>query len=102
MERFASCPCIDTATDQLKPVSSAYARYSPDAVFHDPIGLAKGLEAVVSSDPLSNSRSRLTSAQKAQFNSMPKVFESSVTKEYKVLDNPAVVSSLVSSHNSGY
>ena len=34
--------------DQLKPVSSAYARYSPDATFHDPIGLAKGLESVVS------------------------------------------------------
>jgi hypothetical protein len=34
--------------DQLKPVSSAYARYSPSATFHDPIGLAKGLEAVVS------------------------------------------------------
>jgi hypothetical protein len=34
--------------DQLKPVSAAYARYSPSATFHDPIGLAKGLEAVVS------------------------------------------------------
>ena len=40
--------CAYDCVDQLKPVSSAYARYSPDAVFHDPIGLAKGLEAVVS------------------------------------------------------
>lgn len=34
--------------DQLKPISSAYARYAPNATFHDPIGLANGLEAVVS------------------------------------------------------
>jgi hypothetical protein len=34
--------------DQLKPISSAYARYAPTATFHDPIGLANGLEAVVS------------------------------------------------------
>ncbi|KAK1923969.1 hypothetical protein DB88DRAFT_488642 [Papiliotrema laurentii] len=58
---------------QLKPVSSAYARYSPDATFHDPIGLAKGLESV-----------------KAQFNSMPKIFASSETQGLKVLDNPDV------------
>lgn len=35
------------SADQLKPVSSAYARYAPEATFHDPIGLANGLEAVV-------------------------------------------------------
>jgi hypothetical protein len=35
--------------DQLKPISSAYARYAPEATFHDPIGLANGLEAVVRS-----------------------------------------------------
>ena len=43
-----------------------------------------------------NFRPSLTLSQKAQFNSMPKVFESSVTKEYKVLDKTAVVSSLTS------
>jgi hypothetical protein len=32
--------------DQLQPTSAVYARYSPDAQFHDPIGLAKGLDAV--------------------------------------------------------
>ena len=61
--------------DKLEPVSSAYARYAPDASFHDPIGIANGLEAV-----------------KAQFNSMPKLFSKSETKGVKVLDNPAVVS----------
>jgi hypothetical protein len=29
--------------------------------------------------------------QKAQFNSMPKIFSSSETQDLKVLDNPAVV-----------
>ena len=47
------CPFLpisynDWWIDQLKPISSAYARYAPTATFHDPIGLANGLEAVVS------------------------------------------------------
>ena len=32
--------------DQLKPTSAVYARYAPDSQFHDPIGLAKGLDAI--------------------------------------------------------
>jgi len=75
-------------TDQLKPISSAYARYAPSATFHDPIGLAEGLEAVVSFQPIYE----WANNQKAQFNSMPKIFSSSETKAVKVLDNPAVVS----------
>ncbi|ORY26325.1 hypothetical protein BCR39DRAFT_470405 [Naematelia encephala] len=58
---------------QLNPITAAYARYSENATFHDPIGLAEGLESV-----------------KAQFNGMPKIFSSSITKGYKVLDNPEV------------
>ncbi|WWC94443.1 hypothetical protein V866_001289 [Kwoniella sp. B9012] len=58
---------------QLNPISSAYARYDTNAQFHDPIGLAKGLEAI-----------------KAQFNGMPKIFSSSETKGLKFLDNPEV------------
>ncbi|OCF43052.1 hypothetical protein I317_03146 [Kwoniella heveanensis CBS 569] len=58
---------------QLNPVSAAYARYDTNAQFHDPIGLAKGLDAI-----------------KAQFNGMPKVFSSSETKGLKVLENPDV------------
>lgn len=76
--------------DQLKPISSAYARYAPSATFHDPIGLAEGLEAVVR--PLVATFEHQTDKQKAQFNSMPKIFASSETKALKVLDNPAVVS----------
>ncbi|EIW65968.1 hypothetical protein TREMEDRAFT_66057 [Tremella mesenterica DSM 1558] len=58
---------------QLQPVSAAYARYDQKATFHDPIGLAEGLESV-----------------KAQFNSMPKIFSKSETLDLKVLDNPQV------------
>ncbi|WWC62228.1 uncharacterized protein I303_104824 [Kwoniella dejecticola CBS 10117] len=58
---------------QLNPISSAYARYDTNAQFHDPIGLAKGLEAI-----------------KAQFNGMPKIFSSSETRGLKFLENPEV------------
>ncbi|WWC88987.1 uncharacterized protein L201_003903 [Kwoniella dendrophila CBS 6074] len=58
---------------QLNPVSSAYARYDESAQFHDPIGLAKGLDAV-----------------KSQFNGMPRIFSKSETKGLKFLDNPEV------------
>ncbi|KAK8864703.1 hypothetical protein IAR55_001955 [Kwoniella newhampshirensis] len=58
---------------QLHPVSSAYARYDPSATFHDPVGIADGLDAV-----------------KAQFNAMPAIFSSSETKGLKFLDNPEI------------
>jgi hypothetical protein len=76
----------------LKPISSAYARYAPTATFHDPIGLANGLEAVVSCSFLDE---ELADDQKAQFNGMPKVFEWSKTEDLKVLDNPEVVCPLI-------
>ncbi|KAK4686467.1 hypothetical protein P7C73_g3655, partial [Tremellales sp. Uapishka_1] len=58
---------------QLKPVTSAYAHYDQKATFHDPVSIAEGLESI-----------------KAQFNGMPSIFSSSVTKALKVLDNPEV------------
>lgn len=33
--------------DQLNPIDSAYAHYAPTATFHDPIGIAHGLDLVV-------------------------------------------------------
>lgn len=46
------CDVVDVSTDplvdQLNPVSAAYARYSPDATFHDPVSIAKGLDSIVS------------------------------------------------------
>lgn len=35
-------------SDQLNPVSSAYAHYDQSATFSDPIGIAEGLEKVKS------------------------------------------------------
>lgn len=48
---------------QLKPTHQSYAHYSPNAVFHDPVSIAKGLDEI-----------------KSQFNGMPKLFSESVTK----------------------
>jgi len=58
---------------QLNPISAAYAHYAPEATFHDPIGIANGLEAI-----------------KAQFNGMPKIFSSSETKGWKLLESSTV------------
>lgn len=48
---------------QLKPSHQAYSHYAPDAVFHDPVSIAKGLDSI-----------------KSQFNGMPKVFKESETQ----------------------
>ncbi|ORX35597.1 hypothetical protein BD324DRAFT_630799 [Kockovaella imperatae] len=58
---------------KLNPISSAYARYAENAKFHDPIGIAEGLNSI-----------------KAQFNSMPSIFSKSEVKGMKVLENPEV------------
>ncbi len=41
---------------QLKPTDKSYSHYRSDAVFHDPVSIAKGLDSI-----------------KSQFNGMPKV-----------------------------
>ncbi|KAL8728684.1 MAG: hypothetical protein Q9166_005248 [cf. Caloplaca sp. 2 TL-2023] len=53
---------------QLKPSEKAYAHYAPTAVFHDPISIAQGLDSI-----------------RSQFNGMPKLFASSITKKCDVL-----------------
>ncbi|MCJ1293879.1 hypothetical protein MMC34_005436 [Xylographa carneopallida] len=55
---------------QAKPTDQSYAHYSPTAVFHDPVSIAKGLDSI-----------------KSQFNGMPKAFSSSTTESYRVLDD---------------
>ncbi|MCJ1383868.1 hypothetical protein MMC17_006982 [Xylographa soralifera] len=57
---------------QAKPTDQSYAHYAPTAVFHDPVSLATGLDSI-----------------KSQFNGMPKVFASSTTEAYRVLDDPS-------------
>lgn len=48
---------------QLKPTNESYAHYAQNAVFHDPVSIAEGLDSI-----------------KSQFNGMPKVFEKSETQ----------------------
>lgn len=54
---------------QLKPTEKSYSHYRSDAVFHDPVSIAKGLDSI-----------------KSQFNGMPKLFERSDTQKCEVLD----------------
>ncbi|KAI4231985.1 MAG: hypothetical protein L6R40_007572 [Gallowayella cf. fulva] len=53
---------------QLQPSEKAYNHYAPNAVFHDPVSIAKGLDSI-----------------KSQFNGMPKLFASSVTEKCDIL-----------------
>ncbi len=109
--------------DQLNPISAAYARYSPQATFHDPVSIAEGLESIVSStflyttsrlgiqanSPLDQSIEssiqwwdfdgfttkdyRRMRTDRPDSLGMPKIFSASTTEALKVLDNPEVVSS---------
>ena len=64
-------PIIDEILSlyQCKPTEKSYSHYRSDAVFHDPVSIAKGLESI-----------------KSQFNGMPKLFERSDTQKCEVLD----------------
>lgn len=55
---------------QLKPTERSYCHYRTDAVFHDPVSIAKGLDSI-----------------KSQFNGMPKIFERSDTQKCEVIDD---------------
>lgn len=55
---------------QLKPTDESYSHYRPDAVFHDPVSIAKGLDSI-----------------KSQFNGMPKLFARSDTQKCEVIDD---------------
>lgn len=54
------------------PKNSTYDIYAPNATFHDPIGLARGLDQI-----------------RAQFNGLPKLFAKSTVDRMVVLENPA-------------
>jgi len=57
-----------------QPKQSSYDIYSNDAVFHDPIGIAQGLESI-----------------KAQFNGLAKIFPRADLPKFRILDNPSSV-----------
>ena len=48
---------------QAKPTHESYSHYAEDAVFHDPVSIARGKESIMS-----------------QFNGMPKIFAESHTE----------------------
>ncbi|KAH9947114.1 hypothetical protein B0H21DRAFT_692612 [Amylocystis lapponica] len=57
-----------------KPSEKTYAIYAPDAVFHDPVGIAEGIEAI-----------------RAQFNGLVKIFPRADVTQFRVLENPPSV-----------
>ncbi|KAI0763701.1 hypothetical protein BC629DRAFT_1293766 [Irpex lacteus] len=57
-----------------KPQESTYSAYTNNAVFHDPIGVAEGLDSI-----------------KAQFNGLAKIFPRADLPKFKVLENPPSV-----------
>jgi len=54
-----------------KPTERAYAVYADNAVFHDPIGIAKGVDSI-----------------RAQFNGLAKIFPRADIPKFRVLQNP--------------
>lgn len=54
-----------------KPLKISYEIYTHDAVFHDPIGIARGVDAI-----------------RAQFDALPKLFPRSDVQKLRVLENP--------------
>jgi len=63
---------------QLRPSDKSYSHYRSDAVFHDPVSIAKGLDSI-----------------KSQFNGMPKLFERSDTQKCEVLEDAKAANSIV-------
>ncbi|KDQ63132.1 hypothetical protein JAAARDRAFT_29133 [Jaapia argillacea MUCL 33604] len=55
-----------------KPKESTYSIYAKDAVFHDPIGIANGSDAI-----------------RAQFNGLAKIFPKADIPKFRVLSNPS-------------
>ncbi|KZT30971.1 hypothetical protein NEOLEDRAFT_1083587 [Neolentinus lepideus HHB14362 ss-1] len=56
------------------PTENSYQVYAPDAVFHDPVGIAKGADAI-----------------RAQFNGLVKLFPRADIGKFRVLENPKSV-----------
>lgn len=56
---------------RLKPSHKAYSHYAENAVFHDPVSIARGLDSI-----------------KSQFNGMPKLFADSITESTPCTPDP--------------
>ncbi|KAI0828995.1 hypothetical protein BC628DRAFT_1361689 [Trametes gibbosa] len=57
-----------------KPTNGTYEIYTPDAVFHDPIGIAEGVKAI-----------------REQFNGLAKLFPRADIPSFRLLENPPSV-----------
>ncbi|KAI0783298.1 hypothetical protein C8Q75DRAFT_810886 [Abortiporus biennis] len=57
-----------------KPTESTYKIYTEDAVFHDPVGIAQGLNSI-----------------RAQFNGLAKLFPRADIPRFRILENPPAV-----------
>ncbi|RDX51918.1 hypothetical protein OH76DRAFT_1345888 [Lentinus brumalis] len=57
-----------------KPTERTYEIYAPDAVFHDPVGIAEGVKSI-----------------RAQFNGLAKLFPRADIPSFRVLENPPSV-----------
>jgi len=55
-----------------KPKEDSYHMYAPEAIFHDPVGIAKGVSSI-----------------RAQFNGLAKMFPLATIPKFRVLDNPS-------------
>ncbi|KAI0093983.1 hypothetical protein BDY19DRAFT_881332 [Irpex rosettiformis] len=58
-----------------KPTENTYSVYANNAVFHDPVGIAEGIESI-----------------RAQFNGLAKIFPRADLPKFRVLENPPSVS----------
>ncbi|KAI0046613.1 hypothetical protein FA95DRAFT_1559915 [Auriscalpium vulgare] len=54
-----------------KPQPSTYEMYTADAVFHDPVGIARGVNSI-----------------RAQFDALPKLFPRADISKFRLLENP--------------
>ncbi|KAI0257072.1 hypothetical protein BJV78DRAFT_1272199 [Lactifluus subvellereus] len=54
-----------------RPQNSSYEIYTRDAIFHDPIGIARGIDSI-----------------RAQFDALPKLFPRCEIRKLRVLENP--------------
>lgn len=56
----------------VNPSESSYAQYTQDAIFHDPVGIAKGIKSI-----------------RAQFNALPSLFPRAEIRRFNILDAPS-------------
>ncbi|CAO1627740.1 unnamed protein product [Sympodiomycopsis kandeliae] len=67
------------------PTESTYAQYAEDAVFHDPVSIAKGVKSI-----------------RAQFNALPSLFPRADITKFNILDAPSAPGKLLIDQNVAY